>query len=267
MTFKTENQMNTRASTLPIEECYLVNDRTNPDDNNPYTGLTFDYPIRWINDPSLNKAIGIRRLECVPKGYSLKFHIKVYTDDTDDTKYQYILLNIHVIESNSLNEILTYMENKISNSNYDYQFHYSYEGSTLKMWCTKYTDENTIYPFNFYSSNETEIKTLMEFLNQSDLTTSTTYAQTKTTEMTFNNVWDREKLMFHASFSNSKHEFIGFNGDFYQKISLLYNYPASSTGTFWIRFTTDGTNPIIPYYGNIIIQLTFIINSNKSLIL
>ena len=62
----TEKQLNSRASILPVEDIFT------DADVNPYTdyderrGYTFDYPARWINDPSVLKRIGIRRLEVTP---------------------------------------------------------------------------------------------------------------------------------------------------------------------------------------------------------
>jgi len=282
MTFKTENQMNTRATTLPIEECYMVRDRTNSGENNANVGYSFDYPMRWINDPSLNKAIGIRRLECIPRGYTIDVKINIYPDfEKDDSNYISRVMQINVLETNTLHEIMTKLCDEFteyvtktdndgtSTVTKNYQMHYSYENSQLKIWFTEYA--NPANPHLYFELIDTAIFNLsrfMEFLNQENPTEAAEYYGNRhLTELTLDNVWDREKIMFHASFSNSKHEFIGFNGDFYQKISLLYNFPASNVGTFWIRFTTDGQSAILPYYAHIIIQLTFIVNSSKSLIL
>ena len=66
-----EKQFNTTASELAIEEVYTNLDIEPNDLYVPNEGFTFRYPQRWLNDPSQNKAIGLRKLSITPQPISL----------------------------------------------------------------------------------------------------------------------------------------------------------------------------------------------------
>ena len=50
--YRTENQFNTTASELAIEEVYTNLDIEPTDLYIPNEGFAFRYPQRWLNDPS-----------------------------------------------------------------------------------------------------------------------------------------------------------------------------------------------------------------------
>ena len=77
-------------------------------------------------------------------------------------------------------------------------------------------------------------------------------------ELTLNNVWDREPLYVHASFSNSKKHYLCRTGDFWFKPSKYY-YDNINQNNFNVFFTTDGTHRIIPYSAVKIVELCFIL--------
>ena len=72
------------------------------------------------------------------------------------------------------------------------------------------------------------------------------------------NVWSREPLYVHASFSSSKKHYLCRTGDFWFKPSKYY-YDNITNDEFDIFFTTDGTHWIIPYDAVKIIELCFIL--------
>ena len=80
-----ENQFNTTTSDLAIEEVYTNLDIAPNDMYLPYEGYVFCYPQRWLDDPSQNKVIGIRRLNIAATTHT--FNFAVIIEDGEVTKY------------------------------------------------------------------------------------------------------------------------------------------------------------------------------------
>ena len=263
--YKSENQFNRTASILSIEENYTNLDIESKDNYN----MIFKYPQRWIESPSQNKVIGIRRLNIIPTSHTLtlSYHVEKPSNvpgNPPDDRY----ISIRIIQSNDLNEVLTYLCDNMNGSFASYKFDYIYDNSgQLILKCTYASDAIPPTPVNFsiYSDNDKDIEEFLKFLNQEVNDTNKSILITNSNNKTFNNVWDREYLEFHASFSDSKRGFIGINKDFYFKPSIIYPSPTNEF-TFSIRFTTDGKNNINILYSRFIIQLTFIYNYRKRLL-
>ena len=86
-------------------------------------------------------------------------------------------------------------------------------------------------------------------------------------EIVFDDVWDRGYIEFHSSFSDARKGFLGLNDEFYSKPSLLFKSPYDGP-TFYISFyVNDGKTSIIPRYCRFIIQLCFILNYKKAIIM
>ena len=77
--FKNENQFSRTASQLSIDEAYTNFDIDNDEIVSAREGYTFKYPQRWLSDPSLNKAIGIRRLNMAATTHT--FNLAVIIED------------------------------------------------------------------------------------------------------------------------------------------------------------------------------------------
>ena len=262
---KNENQLTYRESQMFIEENYTNLDIESRDNYN----MVFKYPQRWIESPSQNKVVGIRRLNIIPTPhvYKLTFHVVKPSSVTGTgPRDRYITFNI--TQDNNLHEVLTHICNDLSNGFGNYKFDYVYDNSgKLTLKCTYESDATAATPVNFsiYSENDKDIEEFLKFLNQEVNDTNKSILTTNSNNKTFNNVWDREYLEFHASFSDSKRGFIGINKDFYYKPSIIYPSPTNEF-TFSIRFTTDGKNNINILYSRFIIQLTFIYNYRKRLL-
>ena len=278
----TEHQLTTRVSELSIEENYTnldieeyEKDLTNVNKNN---GYTFRYPQRWLESPSQNKAVGIRRLDITPTSHVLSLEIVIQNAYSLD-----IQIDLQIMSNNTLFEILSLMCNEVTkqtDSYYKLVYNYNNNG-TLTFYCVKglaninneIEEEDTFEQMNFrmreigtLTDRTDNIESFLKFLNQNttsdDIKKLTEYSTTKT----FDNVWDREYLEFHASFSDSKRRFIGIKGDFYEKPTVLYNAPTDGS-TFNIKFTSDGKNSIYPKYCRFIIQLVFMYNYKKTIVL
>ena len=116
------------------------------------------------------------------------------------------------------------------------------------------TDKD-IYP-NLYN--------FLRFLNQPETEANRTMLTDILSPKSFSNVWNRQSLYIHSSFSNSHRSLIGRNNDFYTSPSKKYQY-STSTNTFNIFFTSDGVTRIFPLYCDFYFDLSFILNFDRSL--
>jgi len=323
---QSENYYSKRASKFAIEECYSnldVRHELNKKGNelpynyfDPSEGYRFDYPMRWINDPSQNKMIGIRQLDCIPTAH--QFKVKAYAYDThydskDSSKTStcYTSANLDILSENTLREILNKLVESLSDNTVEYYYKYNVDG-TLTFYCisklfkyqtvdttttivavdsdTKTTDsadteasdsadteasdsavETPIfYKFSFEVTDimGKEVKSVrfLKFLNQPVTSANKKILTDSTDTKEFTNVWDRENLEFHATFSEAKRGYIGLKGDFYPRAGLLFA-PTTNSPTFNLRFTTDGVHPILPLYSHFIVQLSFILNYKTSYVM
>ena len=271
--YRTENQFNTTASELAIEEVYTNLDIEPNDLYIPNEGFTFRYPQRWLNDPSQNKAIGLRKLSITPQPISLKLLFSYLSPSTkNEIGFQY--LSIDVLPENNMLEILTKIRDKLyerkDNQNTRVYLTWTYVGTKLTLKCyrvdsdtgkeltdvsfllcgSKWTDDSVLKLFN-QEITDGAIKKLDEFQN----------------ELVFNNVWDRDYIEFHASFSEARKGFLGLRNEFYNKPSLLFKSPHDGP-TFHITFYTNNARiAVLPRHCRFIIQLCFIFNYKKTMIL
>ena len=265
------------------------------------TGFTFDYPMRWLNDASDFKAIGIRRLNVIPSSHvftitvGLEWKIDVSTNDVPDIKEGYFRRDFteSIIPENNLEEIMHNIINSLNNSLATTEL---FEGANQKYPVNEYPAANFIsfyYDFDYRTGNlkiglnkeehVTEAKfaigggtfagtqvsrsmvSLLRFLNQPINLDSLNMLQNASEEKSFTNVWDRKTLQFHASFSDNKRGFIGLNGDFYDTPSVFYD-PPTNTSRFSIKFTTDGIHEFLPRYCRFYIGLCYVRNYKNSLV-
>lgn len=100
-----EKQVTKRASRETIEEIYTHDDIVTHSYNmDPNIGFPFDYPTRWLNDPSQDKRIAIRRLECTPSTHS--FRLRVFCFDANDQLVSNISKRLDITAENDIIEVL-----------------------------------------------------------------------------------------------------------------------------------------------------------------
>lgn len=80
-----EKQFNTKSTYDTFDEIYTNYDLSVDKVYTASSGYPFDYPIRWLNDPSMNKRIAIRRLDATPSSHSFPLIIKAKVDDVLST--------------------------------------------------------------------------------------------------------------------------------------------------------------------------------------
>ena len=273
--FKNENQFSRTASQLSIDEAYTNFDIDNDEIVSAREGYTFKYPQRWLSDPSLNKAIGIRRLNIIPTSHTFTLTLSVTRpkDAGPGTSPGAKTLHVRVMRSNTTEEILSYICEQFtamydSNDN-KYTLTYTlYDDGSLEFECYLIKSDVDAYSCEFTLEGGDEegnsIYEFLRFLNQETNVTNRQILTRSSKSKKFDNVWDRSHIEFHASFSDAKYGFIGCNNDFYYKPNVLFNPPTDGP-VFKIRFTIDGKKPILPRYCRFIVQLTFILNYMKNI--
>ena len=272
--FKNENQFSRTASQLSIDEAYTNFDIDNDEIVSAREGYTFKYPQRWLSDPSLNKAIGIRRLNIIPTSHTFTLTLSVTkpTEAGAGTSPDSKTLHVRVMKSNTTEEILSYICEQFTamyNSDNKYTLTYTlYDDGSLNFECYLIKSDVVAYSCEFtLKSGDKERNSIYEFLrflNQELNDTNRKILTRSSKSKKFDNVWDRSHIEFHASFSDAKYGFIGCNNDFYYKPNVLFNPPTDGP-VFKIRFTIDGKKPILPRYCRFIVQLTFILNYMKNI--
>ena len=272
--FKNENQFSRTASQLSIDEAYTNFDIDNDEIVSAREGYTFKYPQRWLSDPSLNKAIGIRRLNIIPTShtFTLTLSVKRPKEAGAGASPSPKTLHVRVMRSNTTEEILSYICEQFTamyNSDNKYTLTYTlYDDGSLDFECYLIKSDVVAYSCEFtLKSGDKEGNSIYEFLmflNQELNDTNQKILTRSSKSKKFDNVWDRSHIEFHASFSDAKYGFIGCNNDFYYKPNVLFNPPTDGP-VFKIRFTIDGKKPILPRYCRFIVQLTFILNYMKNI--
>ena len=283
-----ERDLTAKATTDSFEEIYTNHDlSTSSNFDDPSSGYSFNYPLRWLEDTSMNKRIAIRRLDVTPSSHTFSLTLML---DGLSTSYVPITGRFVVRENDNLHRVLsdmcdifTYRDEqgkKLSGMEYEYD----QSKNKLELSFINYSTSNADlihFHFDITSTNSNIANTSMlnykyrgvieflKLLNQDftdqDTINSLTSASTMTPSIkVFDNVWNRDRIYFHASFSTSHRQFIGENGDFYPNLSLLYPAP-DNTSTFRVNCSTDTKHFITPLYSKICIQLAFITNYKRSL--
>ena len=274
-----ENQFNKKATSDAFDEIYTNFDVASiSDEYRADSGYPFSFPIRWLNDPSMNKRIAIRRLDVIPSSHS--FTLELNADpavgpDTDEPWSAGKTAKIDITEHDNLIKAMSYICDSLSTYDDDRQYFkcrlmYEYDEklNRLKLFVRNYDEEKKgmLMRFNIRGSFDSDLKEFLEFLNQPTDEESLEALKDYTYEMVFDNVWSRDRLYVHSSFSTSHRKYIGKRGDFYQNMNLLYPLP-SNESVFHVFFTSDGKKTILIRYCNFDIQLCFIVNYKKSVVL
>ena len=269
---QSEKQFNTKATTESFDEIYTNYDISVEEDYLASTGYPFDYPTKWLNDPSMNKRIAIRRLDVLPSSHS--FTLTVECENVNDMSesgnnlVRYVNTDtIDVSYQDNLIKVLNHICNTFSYEGQGKKCGLKYEYDVKTNELTFYFENSKEELCNFtITGTDTELIDFCKFLNQPITTQSRDKLKTNNNIKSFQEVWSRDRLYFHASFSTSRRKFIGKQGDFYQNLTLLYPSPTNES-TFYIRFSSNGVQNILIRHCEFDIQLCFIVNYKKSAIL
>lgn len=293
-------QFSNRVSAKTIEETYTENDVEHVVDENgkqttdlsagynSNTGFSFDYPMRWLNDKSEFKAIGIRRLQVVPTSHVFMLNTLLEWKTEAGYKYETFPFTLSIIPENNFEEIMHNIINtlnqgiptKLPELQCFFMYNFDYRTGEFSMSVMSNSADITEmnFAFNIHDIGTQEKPELVQteqekqnndfflkFLNQERTDANRAILTNRTNSKAFHNVWDRKSLQFHASFSDNKRGFIGLNNDFYENPSVFYDPPTNSSN-FWIKFTTDGIHLILPRYCKFYIGLCYVRNYKNSLV-
>ncbi|EAX73583.1 hypothetical protein TVAG_551350 [Trichomonas vaginalis G3] len=264
------------ATTKPLDELFTNVGQKFETETVKHEGYRFDYPLRWLRDPSVTKAIGFRRMKFVSvEDKSFPFIVKFHIDYISEGKrkmWEEIEL-IQVDLSSSLQTALKNIEDKINSCYAKYADEYANTESTLYVRIV-YDKQNSQVSFQIYENNpnkDEQIYTeftamswyyLQRMLNQKvKLPLANIYSRYVRDEpYLFKDVFDQDAVIVHASFSGAQNSFLCLANDFYEKPTKLYEPPSGSISDFQVWFTTDGRKRIIPLYHAFYLELSFIYN-------
>ncbi|EAY09830.1 hypothetical protein TVAG_259110 [Trichomonas vaginalis G3] len=264
------------ATTKPLDELFTNVGQKFETEAVKHEGYRFDYPLRWLRDPSVTKAIGFRRIKFVSvEDKSFPFIVRFHIDYISEGKrkmWEEIEL-IQVDLSSSLQTALKNIEDKINSCYAKYADEYANTESTLYVRIV-YDKQNSQVSFQIYEDNpkkDEQIYTeftamswyyLQRMLNQKvELPLANIYSRYARDEpYLFKDVFDQDAIIVHASFSGAQNSFLCLANDFYEKPTKLYEPPSGSISDFQVWFTTDGRKRIIPLYHAFYLELSFIYN-------
>ncbi|EAX76787.1 hypothetical protein TVAG_138720 [Trichomonas vaginalis G3] len=264
------------ATTKPLDELFTNVGQKFETETVKHEGYRFDYPLRWLRDPSVTKAIGFRRMKFVSQvqtgfPFIVRFHID-YTSEGKRKMWEEIEL-IQVDLSSSLQAALKNIEDKINSCYAKYADEYANTNSTLYVRIV-YDKQNSQVSFQIYEDNpnkDEQIYTeftamswyyLQRMLNQKvEPPLANIYSRYARDEpYLFKDVFDQDAVIVHASFSGAQNSFLCLANDCYEKPTKLYEPPSGSISDFQVWFTTDGRKRIIPLYHAFYLELSFIYN-------
>ena len=263
MNYKKESQFTNNASKRVFEEVYTNEDM--PDNIQIGGNYRLNIPQMFANNPSQEKAISVRRVMCEPKPHFFTLRVR-YTIDTEDvrtTKYR----RYKFTSQNLMEEILNHIEINSQHVSEDdtetCSLHFDYDKLTGLLKISAVCNGDPIR-FSFECKRYKDLLSFWSLLNQTgspfgiNPDNFTPDAMAPIEELTLTNVWNREPLYVHTTFSTSKRHYLCRTGDFWFKPSKYY-YDNITQNTFELFFTTDGINRIIPYDGIKILELCFIL--------
>ena len=269
--FKTERQFTTRQQKLIYEEVYFNNDMV-INNYNPLTGYELKYPQFFTANPSQDKSIAPRRIKITPSAHQFRLCISFRdAQGQEHSNNNYFLVDI--LQDNSTQEILNYIrEQSLVNDNGTvYGLRSVYDKTTGKLTFEAYnvTNMQQVF-FKIKCPSYDDYKGFWEFLNQIEdpfdgLKADNNYNSNSmiyVAQYFLFNVWNRETLYVHASFSNSQYRYLCLSNEFWEKPTKIF-YGNVNDNAFYVYFTTDGVNKIVPYYANKLIELSFVLRTQE----
>ena len=271
MDFKTERQFTTRQQKLIYEEVYFNNDMT-INNYNPLTGYELKYPQFFTANPSQDKSIAPRRVKITPSAHQFRLCIS-YKDSQGQEHSNNNFFLVDILQGNTTQEILNYIrEQSICNDNGTvYELRSLYDKTTGLLIFQGFNITNLQFvDFRIMCPSYDDYAGFWKFLNQidepfNDLKRNENYQLDSMMYVqiySLNNVWNRETLYVHSSFSNSQHHYLCLSNEFWDRPSKLF-YGNVNDNAFYIYFSTDGVNKIVPYYANKLIELSFVLRTQE----
>ena len=273
MEYKRESQFTNHASKRVFEEAYIDEDMPNESVNVSTGEYMLRVPEMFATDLSQEKAISPRRVMVEPKPHTFVARVTYYNPINANVLATTNFVSFDFTSSNTLEECLNHMRDnfKVSvtanETTTTYGLYYNFDKirGVLRLWaidsannsikfrfeCVNYDEYNNIWCLFNQTGNPF-------YSNQNNHALYDTNVLVQQTGYELYNVWSREPLYVHASFSSSKKHYLCRTGDFWFKPSKYY-YDNITNNEFFIHFTTDGSHFVIPYDAIKVIELCFIL--------
>ena len=277
MNYKKESQFTNNASKRVFEEVYTNEDM--PDDRVDNGIYRLSVPQMFASNPSQEKAISPRRVMCEPNAHAFDLQV-AYCDPSDNlivsrSKRQYY----DFTSQNNMEEILTTIVSDTvfvgENGNIcRLEYEYDKTKGDLVISASYIVDNSgndeeedqvvapetkTPIRFAFICSSVNQYEYICRLFNQAGIPISIVNGVMEPIRsLRLTNVWSREPLYVHASFSSARKHYLCRTGDFWFKPSKYY-YDNTNQNDFELFFTTDGIHRIIPYDAVKVIELCFIL--------
>ena len=268
MYYPKESQFTGHASIRVFEEVYTNEDLTTSNVNETNGCYNLRVPSLFSSDLSQEKAISPRRVMCEPNAHIFYTRIS-YWSEAAERLATTAFVSFDFTSNTSMEECLNYMRDKlkVTNNNVTYGLDYRFNKSEGNLLLYAIDQEYNPVNFRFECISYQQYNEIWGLLNQignpfysaqNDQTQYNTEVLGPVPNYTLINVWHREPLYAHASFSSSQKHYLCRSGDFWFKPSKYY-YDNITNNEFDLFFTTDGKHFIIPYDGIKIIEFCFIL--------
>lgn len=265
MEFKKESQFTNNASKRVFEEAYFNDDMADNRANVSTKSYSLRVPEMFATNLSQEKAISPRRVSCVPNAHVFRCSVHYY-DLYDSYLNESEMQSFDFTSMNLLEEILSSLveQTKIKTDDNEYSLHYEYTKNTSSLSIYATHNDNGV-KFCFSCPTYKDYQELWGLFNQTSfpfgIENDSLYMEDSLDPIDIlhlTNVWSRENLFVHSSFSSSKYHYMCRTNDFFNKPTKYY-YDNINNNEFEIYFTTDGINKVIPYDSVKIIELAFIL--------
>ena len=268
MEYKRESQFTNNASKRVFEEVYIDEDMPNERANASNGSYMLRVPELFASDLSQEKAISPRRIMCEPKSHTFLLAVSYY--NWSGVKIgTTATVAFNFTSANSLEDSLNYIRTQLAYKDDDTQcvLNYTYDKimGNLNIWA--FNESGNRVKIRFETLTYDDYNSFWQLLNQTGNpfgSAQNNHALYDTSvlsvveEYQLSNVWSREPLYVHATFSSSKRHYLCRTGDFWFKPSKYY-YDNITNNEFYVYFTTDGSHFIIPYDAIKVIELCFIL--------
>ena len=254
--FRSERDFTRRASKIKFEEAYFG-------DNLITSNNTFllRYPELFSCDKSLDKSIGVRRVQVNPFSDYVKFWI-TYDPPGSALGGESGRCKVDVLPDNTMIEILGYMLEQLKKEGMNVEIKCGFDEITGELsLClidpTALPGTDNRVDFCLMFDDDYDEKCFWSFFNQpAPVVKSGQFVK----QIDLHNVWGRHKLYVHSSFSNSHKKYLCLTNDFWDTPNKIYKDNVHGVDcNIW--FTTDGIHRIFPVTSNILIELSFVLRT------
>ena len=258
-----EKQLSTQGTTDTLDEIYTNYDISVSEKYLAQTGYPFDYSTRWLNDPSQNKWIAIRRLDVTLSTHSFTLTVSARWNRINEYGNPIVKViyeetaTIDVTHADTLVKVLhyicltfSYADNNGKGGGLTYEYNVKTNQLILRFLDTGGVSQNFSIDAGPTLDNRgfnDELQDFLQFLNQPVNEETRAKLKNDTKVKTIDEVWSRDRIHFHASFSTLRWKFISKRGDFYQNFIILYPIPTNES-SFYIHFTSNGMKNILIRY-------------------